>query len=165
MRTPFYVYDPFGRDTAWITQEVIEEYVGARMRGPDAAMYCLQKWTQGDAIKINQFMELVSNNPELDRLQEELIDELGIDALIGKPKTKEYHIRQLEIAIELARTPDEKAKLYKELREYQGWTAKPAEKGLSVSVTTNHVGSEAIANKAPRDAERIVMSVFAGVGG
>lgn len=164
MRTHIDIYDPFNRDTRWITQEVITEYVGARIRSPIAAEYCLMKWSGGDKLRIDQFNELITDRPELDVLEAELIDEYGMEFFIGKPKPKEYHIRQLELAIERTQDKKELAALYKELREMQGWTTKPTERGVGIVINNGTPGeAPKIDANNPREAERIVMSYFSAV--
>lgn len=159
MRTQVRLFCPFHRDLSWLTQEVIEDYAGAKIRGGEAPYYCVTKWTGEDKLKAMMLPEMLDTNPDFERLQEELIDEFGIEHFIGKVKPKEYHIRQIEMAIELAKTDDDRAKLYKELREYRGWTNKPAEKAIEVNVTNNTAQMNFDRNNVA-EVERAVMSFF-----
>lgn len=159
MRTQVRLFCPFHRDLSWLTQEVIEDYAGAKIRGGEAPYYCITKWTGEDKLKAMMLPEMLDTNPDFERLQEELIDEFGIEHFIGKTKPKEYHIRQLEIAIELAKSDDDRAKLYKELREYRGWTNKPAEKAVEVNITNNNAQMSFDRNNLA-EVERAVMSFF-----
>lgn len=161
MRTQIYIVDYFSRDVSWISQEFIEDYAGALLRGGRHAEYCIEKWTRGDKLKIQMFMELAATHPDIQSIQDELIDEFGIDYFVGKPKSKEYHIRQLEIEIQNARSSDDKAKLYKELREYNGWTIKAVEKSVTVKSASGSTTQQDLPNDL-REAERIVMTMFAG---
>ena len=141
----------------------MEDYAGARIRGAKAADLCVAKWAQGDVGKVTQFYEVAADHPDLTLLEEELLDEFGLEHFIGKIKPKDYHIRHLEIAILNCYDLDTKAKLYKELREYQGWTSKPAEKGVSATVTIGATPTAMLDPNNPRETERIVMSIFAGL--
>lgn len=157
MRTQVNLFDPFHRDISWITQEVIEEYAGAKIRGGTAPEYCIGKWSQGNPLRVALMPEFLDCNPDFAQLQDDLVEEFGIEHFIGKPKSREYHIRQLENAIEGAKLPTDKAKLYAELREYQGWTTKPAEKAVEVNINnTNHQINFDKSNLA--ECERMVMS-------
>jgi hypothetical protein len=159
MRTQVRLYCPFHRDLSWLTQELIEDYAGAQIRGGMAPYYCVSKWTGDDKVRAMIMPEMLDTHPEFEQLKEELIDEFGIEHFIGKPKPKEYHIRQLEIAIELCKTDDDRAKLYKELREYRGWTNKPAEKAVEVTINNNNAQISFDKNN-PSEVERGVMSFF-----
>lgn len=162
MRTQVRLYCPFHRDLSWMTQEVIEDYAGAKVAGGEAPSYCILKWTQDQPTRASMFPELLDNNPDFMTLQEELIDEFGIERFIGKPRDKIFHIRQLEQAIEKAKTASDKAALYKELREYQGWSSKPLEKLPEVTIN-NPSGPVVFENGKAIENERIVMSIFTAV--
>lgn len=165
MRTQINIYDAFNRDTSWITQEVIETYAGAKLRGERAADIYINSITRGDAVKIQLFMELVYNHPDLILLQDELIAEFGEETFIGKARSKEFHIRQLEERIENEKDAKALAPLIRELRELRQWTVKPFDStGNPVSVTVNTGPSSVNFNRDnPREAERIVMSIFSSL--
>lgn len=165
MRKQIFIRDAFNRDTSWITQEVIEEFAGAKLRGDVAAARCAAKWTNSDQLKINLFFEMMDEaQDDIRLLQDELVDEFGIEYFIGKAKTREQHIRECEIAIENSRDAKDKAALYKELRELRGWTLKPAEAAPAVTVNNNILSSDVRLERGDlRNAERIVMSVFGSV--
>lgn len=160
MRTQVKLYCPFHRDLSWMTQEVIEEYAGAKIAGGAAPDYCILKWTQDQPTRATMFQELLDTNPDFMSLQDELIDEFGIERFTGKPRDKVYHIRQIEIAISNAKTASDRAALYKELREYQGWSSKPAEKMPDITIN-NNTSPVLFSNADPIENERVVMSIFA----
>lgn len=160
MRTEVVLYCPFNRDFGWITQAVIEEYAGACIRGGTAPDYCVNKWSQMDPLKVTLMHELLDTHPDFEILKDELVEEFGIEHFIGKPRSKEYHIKQLELAIEATSDAKEKAALYKELREYCGWTPKPTEV-TPVNITNNIQQAMPIFDKTDQnEVERMVMSFF-----
>lgn len=160
MRTQVNIFCPFHRDISWITQEVIEEYAGAVISGGEAPQHCINKWSGGDPIRGNMLPELLNTNPDFLSLQDELIEEFGVERFVGKPREKVYHIRQLEMAIVAAKTASDRAALYKELREYQGWSSKPSEKVADITINNNN-GPVVFDNTNPAENERVVMSIFA----
>ena len=165
MRTQVYLFDPFHRDISWITQEVIEDYAGALLRGLRAAELCIQKWARGDATKMKLMSEVLDGHPDITILQDELIDEFGEERFIGKARSREYHIKELEERIAIEADGRVVAALVQQLRELRGWTVKPAEPGSVVNIQ-NNVGAQPKITLDPNDskeAERIVMSVFASL--
>jgi|SRR5665213_1046099 len=160
MRTQLTFYDPFHRDTSWITQEVVEDYAGALLHGNDTAELCIQKWSRNDPQKMLLLREqLVGNRRAVEQLQTELIDEYGEEYFIGKPMTKAQRVRELERRLLIEPDNKKAAELSKEIRELNGETVKPAEKGISVTVNTTP--TKVVFDRAnPRESERIVMSVL-----
>lgn len=161
MRTQVRIYYPFNVDISWITQEVVEDYAGAKISGGEAPAYCIAKWSNGDSTRDNLLPQILDTNPDFIALQDELVDEFGIERFVGKPKPREYHVRRLEIAIDNARLPADKAKLYAELREYQGWSTKPTERVGGPVINNPTGGTFIFDNSNPIEAERVVMSIFA----
>lgn len=165
MRTQVYLYDPFHRDIEWITQEVIEDYAGSMLRGLRAGELCIQKWARADATKMKMMAELLNGHPDISILQDELIDEFGEERFIGKARSREFHIKELEARIEYETDGRIAAALIQQLRELRGWTLKPAEAGSIVNIQ-NNVGAQpkiVIDPNDAREAERVVMSVFASL--
>lgn len=162
MRHEIFFRDVFNRDTSWITQEALEEYAAATIRGLANGEIIIRKWAQADAIKMNLFAEmLVEIDADIQILKEDLISEFGIDHFLGVAKTREQHCRELELAIDKTVDAKDKAALYKELREFRGWSLKPADNQVNVSVSvSNNNDRITVPRGDAREAERIVMSVF-----
>lgn len=164
MRTQFYVFDPWKRDVSWITQEVIEEYCGALLRSPMAAENCIRKHSQRDQEKYNTFIDIVSpENEYIQAIMRELEEEYTIEYFIGKPKPLVWHIRQLELRMEMCKDPAEYTKMAKQLSDMNGWNKKPNENTVqTVSITVGGEETKLDRNN-PRETQRIVMSVLGSV--
>jgi hypothetical protein len=126
-------YCPFGRDTSWMTQTIIEGYIYAWIKGERFAETYISKYAGGDLIKISTFKEVLVDDMDFDDLKDQIWEEMNLPA-VG---TIEYHIWQIERLLQspyLIQT--ELAKLYKILGEYRGWIAKPGEAKVSTTVVT-----------------------------
>lgn len=161
MLTRLHLYDPIGRDTSWITDELIVEYAASSLRSELSAQLCIDKWTRGDAAKAGMFAELIIGRPELEEIKDQLLDQYGEEAFVGKPRSLTFHIRQLEIRMEACRDPDSYAKLAKQLADMRGWNVKPVERAATPinNITVNN--GPVLDASNPREAARIVMSVLA----
>lgn len=158
MRQTIRIFDQLNRPTNWITQEVIEEYVGARIKGPHIAEIVLTRLCSNDATRYHQFMQCVAVLPELDVLEQELIEEFGEEYFIGPPLSKERFIRHLEDRLLKETNNDIAAKLSKELREARGWVIKPSEQNTKVEVL-NLNGGVKFDKSNPAEAEKLYFAI------
>jgi hypothetical protein len=162
MRVQVRPYDQFGRDVSWITQEVIEGYIFALIKGERFAKSYVFKHTQGDPLRLRTFEEVLLDDPDFDDLKDQIWDEQGLP----EKGSIEYHIWQIERALESPDLPpQELSKLYKILGEYRGWITKPGE-GSTQTVNINTVGIDGkpanLRTMNDKDAELIYMSLLTG---
>jgi hypothetical protein len=162
MRHQIFFRDAFNRDTSWITQEVIEEYAAATIKNEANGAVIVRKYAQGDAQRINLFMEFVAEcSCDIDILREELKAEFGIQHFYGAPKTLEQHVLELEYAITCEPDGKKKSDLYGKLITLRGWDNKSANNAVNVNVNVAQSGQRIeVPRGDAREAERIVMSVF-----
>jgi len=162
MRVQVQPYCPFGRDTSWITQDVVEAYIYAWIKGHRFAEYCIAKYAQGDPIRMRTFREVVFDDPDFEDLKEQIWAEMELPT----PGSIEYHIWNIERQLEDPTLPPaELSKLYKVLGEYRGWLTKPGEKAASIqlinNVGTGENGTANIASMNANEAERLYYSLIA----
>lgn len=160
MRTVIEMYCPFGRDVAWITQEMIEEYAGASITGKRAAEKAALDLAGNDYPRSETLRSMLDTHPLFAILKEELLDEYGLEHFV-KPKSMLEHIRDLEERMEAEPNNDTYAKLNKELRELRGWVVKPAEKTAAVT-NVNVIASQqmSIDRSNPKELERYYHSIM-----
>jgi hypothetical protein len=143
-----------------MTQDVIEGYVYAWVKGDSFAEMYIAKHAQGDPIRMRTFREVLLDDPDFDDLRMQIWTELELPDF----GSIEYHIWKLERVIDSPLTPvSELAKLYKILGEFRGWIAKPTEKTPGSVTINNTVGMsrEAIRVMSDADAERAYQSWLA----
>lgn len=160
MRTVVDVYCPFGRDIAWITQEICEEYAGASIKGKRAAEKAALDLAGNDFPRAETLRSMLDTHPDFILLKEELLDEYGIEHFI-KSKSMLEHIRDLEERMEAETDNEVYAKLSKELRELRGWVVKPTEK--TPNVTNVNVLTQQqvhIDRSNPKELERYYQSIM-----
>jgi hypothetical protein len=152
-------YCPFGGDVSWITQEMLEGYIFAWIKGDRFAKAYIAKYAQGDPGRIQKFIDVTVDDSDFDDLKEQIWAELEL------PETGsiEYHIWQIERQLADPLLPKtELAKLYKVLGEYRGWITKPGEGKVQVNVgAAATVENMSVSN--PVDAERMYASVIASM--
>jgi hypothetical protein len=166
-RAPIILYadrngrDAFGRNVGWITGEVLEECAGAMLRIGPHLDYCIAKWAEGDLDKDRTLRAIISElqNSAIRELQNELMDEYGEAAFIGRPKSVERLAIELEIDYKAAPLQF-KAAIMAQIIELRGLKQKPVEKTVTV---TNNIASATTPTQLssdPREAERVVMSIL-----
>jgi hypothetical protein len=158
--TKVYISDPFNRDVTWITDQMVEEFAGACLRGRRAADDVALYLCQGNYAKADLLRTYLVGNYHFEQLKQELIDTFGLETFI-KPKTREEHIRELEDRMENEKDNEVYTKLAKELREFRGWVVKPSD-GPPVTVNVNNVANAmtSINKSNPRELQRAYASII-----
>jgi hypothetical protein len=155
MRTQIEIFDPYGRDVSWISQEACERYAVACYRGygdDEIAAIC-----QHDKMRMFQWRELFKGNPDIEALAEEIVAELGGDEIVlGKPKTTYAMRRILEDAIVSEKDPKAKAAYLKLWYEQHGERAPP----IAGAAKADDM-PESLTSNDPNEAIRIFLSVIA----
>jgi len=166
MRTAVDIICPFGRDVAWITQAIVEQYAGACLRGKrqserEGIIICGHNFERFEILR--SFLN--DTNPQFIELMDELLAEYGIDHFMrSKPRLE--HIRDIEELMEQAASTGkmkEYAELLKQLRGLRGWEEKPRDP-VAPSTTVNVYGGSqpaAVLDKHnPREVERFYQSLM-----
>jgi hypothetical protein len=162
MRTQVEIYCPFGRDVSWITQEIVEAYAGACLRGRKIAEREALALAGDDFPRAHTLQSLMDTNPEFLALKDELLDTYGIEAFI-RPKHILEHVRDLEARMDDCNDDETYAKLMKELRELRGWTVKPAENKVIINNNNsvdNRQQSLTIDKHNPNEVARLYNSIL-----
>jgi hypothetical protein len=152
-------FHEFGADVSWITQDIIEGYIYAQIKGERFAQAYVAKYAQGDPGRMKVFTEVLLDDPDFDDLRWQIWAEMELPT----PGSIEYHIWKIERTLEDPKTPvEEHAKLYKILGEYRGWITKPGE-GKTQTVNINNVGSAVdYRSLSAKDAELLYLSAMNG---
>lgn len=158
MRTKFFVYDPQGRDTSWITQEIIEEYAGSHIKSEAMAEITLTKICGNDKARYLQFMQIIAANPQIHELKAELKDEYGLTYFVGEAMTKEERIYFLENQMRGEKNSLSIVSLSKEIRELRGEVMKPSEQMAKIDIT-NVTGAIKFDKNNPAEGERLYMAI------
>lgn len=159
-------FDAYGRDITWLNERIFDELAAAKIRGDSAIMLCCERWSAGNGLRLKQLYELATENPDIALLADQLEDEYGEEYFLGRPKSKLFHVRAIEDALEnKSLDAKERAALLGRLFELNGWTIKPLDKSTEITVNAGNakIAEVKLNTNDPREAERIVMSIFGSI--
>lgn len=160
------VIDDMNSDMSWLTQEKIQAYARARWRrvrfGKNVMYQARVQITKNSPDKMSILENCLADgaNEEFEILCEEIREAEGIPEL-GTIEFNMWHLQQTLLREDIDAA--DVAKLHKQLGEHKGWLTKPADRQISVSVSSV-AGQQTLTGldkTNPQDRERVYFSLVA----
>lgn len=159
MRPEIKVIDQLNRDTSWITQDLIERYVAARMQSEEYGNRVLGEYCINNPARYKLFQEIiVSKVEELHELELALIDEFGEESFY-KRKTKSQMLAHMHSRLETEPDNEIAAKLFDSICKAEGWHPKQIDGPQTVVDITNINGAVKFDKSNPAEAEKLYMAI------
>lgn len=159
MRPQITVPNRLGCDTSWITQDLIERYVAARLKSESYSERVLAGYCTDNPARYKLFFELiVSQVEELEELENSLLDEFGEEAFFTK-KTKAKLLRHMHERLEAETDNEVAVKIFDGICKAEGWYPKPDSAPQTVVDITNINGTHVFDKTKPAECEKVYMAI------